>query len=56
MPSYVDMGTGVPENGFLVFFKVLLSYGDKETIRIFSHCSCVWWEARKFVSFFKEKS
>lgn len=52
----VYVGTGVPENGFSVFFKALLSYGDKETIRIFPRCSCIWWEARKFVSFFKEKS
>ena len=26
---------GAPENGFLVFFKALLDYGDKETTRIF---------------------
>lgn len=31
MPSYIDVGTGVPENGFLVFFKALLNYGDKQS-------------------------
>lgn len=50
IPPY-RVGTGVPENGFSVFLKALLSYGDKETIRIFPRCSCIWWEARKFVSF-----
>lgn len=53
MPSYRSVGMGVPEKKkrLFSFFKALLSYGDKETSRIFSRCSCIWWEARRFVSF-----
>lgn len=55
MPSYRSVGMGVPEKKKMAFqfsLRLCLVFGDKETIRIFSHCSCVWWEARRFVSFF----
>lgn len=31
MLPYLEVGTGGPENGFLVFLKASLGYGDKQS-------------------------
>lgn len=41
MPSYRSVGMGVPEKKKMAFqfsLRLCLVFGDKETIRIFSHC------------------